>query len=69
MNHDAERQSMVRYTIMPDYGGAYGWINRNGPEDALGPNHADTCGWSGDQRGGPARGKTPWYLCTDALRT
>ncbi len=48
MNREAERQSMVRYTIMPDYGGAYGWINRNGPEDALGPNHADTCGWSGD---------------------
>lgn len=48
MNHDAERQSMVRYTIMPDYGGAYGWDNRTGPEDALGPNHADTCGWSGD---------------------
>ena len=48
MNREAERQSMVRYTIMPDYAGAYGWINRNGPEDALGPNHADTCGWSGD---------------------
>jgi hypothetical protein len=38
---------MVRYTIMPDYGGAYGWINREGT-DSLGPNHADTSGWSGD---------------------
>ena len=47
MNHETERQSMVRYTIMPDYGGAYGWINRDGT-DTLGPNHADTCGWSGD---------------------
>ena len=32
---------------MPDYGGAYGWINREGT-DALGPNHADTSGWCGD---------------------
>ena len=47
MDHEAERQSTVRYTIMPDYGGAYGWINREGT-DALGPNHADTCGWGGD---------------------
>lgn len=47
MNREAECQSMVRYTIMPDYGGAYGWINREGT-DALGPNHADTCGWGGD---------------------
>ena len=48
MNREAERQSMVRYTIMPDYGGAYGWINQHGPEDELGPNHADTCSWSSD---------------------
>ena len=48
MNREVECQPIVRYTIMPDYGGAYGWINRTGPEDALGPNHADTCGWSGD---------------------
>lgn len=47
MNREAERQSMVRYTIMPDYGGAYGWVNREGT-DALGPNHADTSGWGGD---------------------
>ena len=47
MNREAERQSMVRYTIMPDYGGAYGWINREGT-DTLGPNHADTTGWGGD---------------------
>lgn len=47
MDHEAERQSTVRYTIMPDYGGAYGWINREGT-DVLGPNHADTSGWGGD---------------------
>ncbi len=47
MHREAERQSKVRYTIMPDYGGAYGWINRDGT-DALGPNHADTSGWGGD---------------------
>lgn len=47
MNHEAERQFPVRYTIMPDYGGAYGWVNRDGT-DALGPNHADTSGWGGD---------------------
>ena len=47
MNRETERQSMVRYTIMPDYGGAYGWINREAT-DALGPNHADTSGWGGD---------------------
>ncbi len=47
MNREAECQSMVSYTIMPDYGGAYGWINREGT-DALGPNHADTSGWCGD---------------------
>lgn len=47
MNREAECQSIVRYTIMPDYGGAYGWINREGT-DALGPNHADTSGWCGD---------------------
>jgi hypothetical protein len=47
VNREAERQSMVRYTIMPDYGGAYGWINREGT-DTLGPNHADTTGWGGD---------------------
>lgn len=32
---------------MPDYGGAYGWVNREGT-DVLGPNHADTSGWGGD---------------------
>lgn len=37
----------VRYTIMPEYGGAYGWINRDG-SDTLGPNHADHAGWGGD---------------------
>lgn len=47
MNREAECQSMVRYTIMPYYGGAYGWINREGT-DTLGPNHADTSGWGGD---------------------
>lgn len=47
MNREVECQPMVRYTIMPDYGGAYGWINREGT-DALGPNHADTSSWCGD---------------------
>ncbi len=47
MNRETERQPMVRYTIMPDYGGAYGWVNREGT-DALGPNHADSSGWGGD---------------------
>lgn len=28
VNREAECQSMVRYTIMPDYGGAYDWTNR-----------------------------------------
>jgi hypothetical protein len=32
---------------MPDYGGAYGWINRDG-SDTLGPNHADHSAWGGD---------------------
>lgn len=37
------------YTIMPDYGGAYGWIIRDGDEThGVGPNHADTTGWYGD---------------------
>lgn len=47
LKHAVDRARKVRYTIMPDYGGAYGWINREGT-DALGPNHADTCGWGGD---------------------
>ena len=38
---------MVRYTIMPDYGGADGWINRD-ESDTLGPNHADYSAWGGD---------------------
>ncbi|KAB2876393.1 MAG: hypothetical protein F9K36_02735 [Burkholderiaceae bacterium] len=32
---------------MPDYGGAYGWVNRDGA-DTLGPNHADHSGWGGE---------------------
>lgn len=47
MSISTERPPKARYTIMPDYGGAYGWINREGTDD-LGPNHADTCGWGGD---------------------
>lgn len=38
---------MTHYSIMPDYGGAYGWINRDGT-DTLGPNHADRHSWEGD---------------------
>ena len=37
----------VRYTIMPEHGGACGWINRGGA-DNLGPNHADITAWGGD---------------------
>lgn len=37
----------VHYTVMPDYGGAYAWINREGTA-ALGPNCADTASWAGD---------------------
>jgi hypothetical protein len=29
MNHDTDRPITVRYTIMPDFGSAYGWINRD----------------------------------------
>lgn len=47
MNREGACESTVRYTIMPDYGGAYGWINRKGT-DTLGPNHADSTGWEGD---------------------
>lgn len=39
------------YTIMPDYGGAYGWMKQNGKFEGssqLGPNHACTAGWYGD---------------------
>ncbi len=37
---------MTRYTIMPEFGGAYGWVNEDGTE-ALGPKHADVTGWRG----------------------
>lgn len=47
MNHADDQPPKVRYTIMPDFGGAYGWVNREGT-DSLGPNHADTCCWGGD---------------------
>lgn len=37
------------YTILPEHGGAYGWIIRDGDEThGVGPNHADTTGWDGD---------------------
>jgi hypothetical protein len=47
MSSNEDTVSKVRYTIMPEHGGAYGWINRDG-SDALGPNHADTSAWGGD---------------------
>lgn len=43
---DDESAAQVRYTIMPDYGDAYGWINDQGG-DALGPCHADCIAWAG----------------------
>ncbi len=37
------------YNIMPDFGGAYGWIIRDGDEShGVGGNHACQCGWVGD---------------------
>lgn len=47
MSSSDDEALKVRYTIMPEYGGAYGWINRDGA-DTLGPNHADHAGWGGD---------------------
>jgi len=47
MNSNDDEVAKVRYTIMPDYGGAYGWINRDG-SDTLGPNHAYYSAWDGD---------------------
>ncbi len=45
----ANRKPKLIYTIMPDYGGAYGWIIRDGDEsNGVGPNHADSEGWGGD---------------------
>jgi hypothetical protein len=45
-----ESTHKVIYTITPEYGGAYGWIIRNGDESqGLGPNHASSLfGWGGD---------------------
>ena len=44
-----ESTHKVIYTITPEYGGAYGWIIRNGDESqGLGPNHASSLfGWGG----------------------
>jgi hypothetical protein len=40
----------VIYTIMPDFGSAYGWIIRDGDESrGVGPNHASSLfGWRGN---------------------
>ena len=46
------------YTIMPDYGGAYGWVNRYGT-DTLGPNPADHAGW----------GEVTMGSLTDSMKT
>jgi hypothetical protein len=40
-------KKLIRYTIMPDFGSAYAWVNRDG-SDLLGGNCADTGGWDGD---------------------
>jgi hypothetical protein len=37
------------YTMLPEHGGAYGWIIKDGDETyGVGPNHACTTGWYGD---------------------
>jgi hypothetical protein len=37
------------YTIMPDFGGAYGWIIEDGDENTgVGVNHAGYYGWEGE---------------------
>jgi len=33
------------FTIMPDFGGAYGWRKGNNDNAGVGSNHADTVGW------------------------
>jgi hypothetical protein len=39
----------IIYTIMPDYGRAYGWVIRDGDESqGVGPNSAGFGGWGGD---------------------
>jgi len=40
----------IASTIMPDYGGAYGWVNREweATKPGVGPCHAGTEGWYGD---------------------
>lgn len=36
------------FTIMPDFGGAYGWRKDNSDNVGVGGNHADTVGWYDD---------------------
>jgi hypothetical protein len=44
-------QHKTIYTIMPDYGRAYGWIIKDGDETrGVGPNHAGFGGWGGDHQ-------------------
>lgn len=40
--------SKIVYTIMTDYGGAYGWIVRDGNDMLLGSNFACSRGWGGE---------------------
>lgn len=41
------RKCRVRYTIMPDYGGAWGWVSRDG-HPGTGSCHASGSYWGGD---------------------
>ncbi|MBL8420175.1 MAG: hypothetical protein JNK92_06010 [Dechloromonas sp.] len=36
------------FTIMPDFGGAYGWRKDNNDNAGVGGSHADTSGWYDD---------------------
>ena len=36
------------FTIMPDFGGAYGWRKDNIDNAGVGGSHADTSGWYDD---------------------
>jgi hypothetical protein len=42
-------KTKIIYTIMPDFGGAYGWTIEDGDENTgVGVNHAGYYGWEGE---------------------
>lgn len=47
---DLSAQNMPKpiFTIMPDFGGAYGWRKDNIDNTGVGGSHADTSGWCDD---------------------